>query len=227
MNFLIEHSKRTLLIQLLFILGINQVQAQSLLTQTFKFKSGVYLSFEEFQKNQPTYSGDAIKAAYFLNPQTEEIKVEYIRLLSTDTYLDLDSIWGISIKGIPYVQVQPRTAAKGMSTFAQIGVRGNICYYYYEDKEEKDIPFSVYNPFTKRPYRTAKVRRTVPVVVEKMFRFETGEVTDFNYQNVLLWIQEEQELVEALKSLGPKEAEEGLFKSLLLYDDKHEVQLRK
>jgi len=226
MNFLITHSKLTLLIQILFILGINYVEAQPLLTQTFKFKSGVYLSFEEFQKNQPAYSGDAIKAAYFLNPQTEEIKVEYIRLLATDTYLDLDSIWGISIKGIPYVRVNPRIAAKGMSTFAEIGVRGNICYYYYEDMEERDIPFSVYNPYTKRPYRTAKVRRIVPVVVEKMFRFETGEVTEFNYKNVLLWIQEEQELVQALKSLGPKEAEKGLFKSLLLYDDKHEVRLK-
>jgi len=224
---LIKHSWKVLLIPIIFILGIHIVQAQPVLTQDFKFKSGVYLDFEEFQKNQPTYSGDAIKAAYFLNPQTEEIKVEYIRLISTNTYLNIDSIWGISLKGIPYIQVKPSTTAKGMSTFAQIGVRGNICYYYYEDKEEKDIPFSVYNPFTKRPYRTAKVRRTVPVVVEKMFRFETGEVTDFNYQNVLLWIQEEQELVEALKSLGPKEAEEGLFKSLLLYDDKHEVQLRK
>ena len=208
------------------MLGINTTQAQPLLTQDFKFKSGVYLSFEEFQKNQPTYNGDAIKAAYFLNPQTKEIKIEYIRLIATDTYLDIDSIWGISIKGIPYIQVKPHTAIEGMSTFAEIGVRGNICYYYYEDKEEKEIPFSVYNPYTKRPYRMAKVRRTVPILVEKIFRFETGEVTAFNYQNILLWIQEEPELVQALKSMGPKEAEKGLFKSLLLYDDKHEVRLK-
>ena len=223
---LIKHSWKVLLMLIIFILGIHTIQAQPLLTQDFKFKSGVYLSYEEFQKNQPAYNGDAIKAAYFLNPQTEEIKVEYIRLLVTDAYLDVDSIWGISIKGIPYIQVKPRTAVEGMRTFAKIGVRGNICYYYYEDKEEKDIPFSAYNPFTKRPYRTAKVRRTVPVLIERMFRFETGEVIAFNYQNVLLWIQEEPELVEALKSLGPKEADKGLFKSLLLYDDKHEVRLK-
>ncbi len=201
--------------------------AQPILTQTFKFQSGVYLSYEEFQRNQPSYNGNEIKAAYFHNPQTEEIKVEYIRVEASATQLNLDSIWGISIKGIPYVKVSINKPVKGLKTFAKMEVRGNICYYFYNDIENKKIPFSAYNPFTQRPYRTAVLDREVPVVREKMLRFETGAVTDFTYDNVLRWIQEEPDLVQALKSLGAAQAEKGLFKTLLLYDDRHEVRLKK
>lgn len=200
--------------------------AQPILTQTLKFQSGVFLSYEDFQGNQPSYKGNEIKAAYFHNPQTEEIKVEYIRLKAEETYLNLDSIWGISIKGIPYVRVAINKPIKGLQTFAKMEVRGNICYYFYNDIEKKKIPFSAYNPFTQRPYRTAVLEREVPVVREKILRFETGLVTDFTYDNVLTWIQDEPELVQALKSLGVKQAEKGLFKTLLLYDDRHEVRLR-
>ncbi len=200
--------------------------AQPILTQTFKFQSGVYLSYEEFQRNQPSYNGNEIKAAYFHNPQTEEIKVEYIRVIASAMQLNLDSIWGISIKGIPYVKVAINKPTKGLQTFAKMEVRGNICYYFYNDIENKKIPFSAYNPFTQRPYRTAVLDREVPVVREKMLRFETGAVADFTYDNVLMWIQEEPDLVQALKSLGAAQAEKGLFKTLLLYDDRHEVRLK-
>ena len=200
--------------------------AQPILTQTFKFQSGVYLSYEEFQRNQPSYNGNEIKAAYFHNPQTEEIKVEYIRVIASATQLNLDSIWGISIKGIPYVKVAINKPTKGLQTFAKMEVRGNICYYFYNDIDKKKIPFSAYNPFTQRPYRTAVLDREVPVVREKMLRFETGAVADFTYDNVLMWIQEEPDLVQALKSLGAAQAEKGLFKTLLLYDDRHEVRLK-
>ena len=200
--------------------------AQPILTQNLQFKSGVYLTYEDFQTNQPSYSGEEIKAAYFQNPQSEEIKVEYIRLIATDAYLSIDSIWGIGIKGIPYVRVALEQSTGGLQTFAKMEVRGNICYYFYNDKEEKMIPFAAYNPLTGKPFRKATIRREVAVLKEKMLRFETGEVVDFTYTNVLTWIKEEEELVQALQSLGPKESEKSLFKTLLLYDDRNEVRLK-
>ena len=88
------------------------------------------------------------------------------------------------------------------------------------------IPFAVYNPYTGKPFRKATIRREIEVLKEKMIRFETGKVVDFNYQNLLNWIEKEEELVSALKSLGPKDSEKSLFKTLLLYDDRNEVRLR-
>lgn len=211
---------------LLFLLltSSQQLEAQ-LLTQQFRFQSGVFLSYEEFQNNQPSYKGDAIKATYFQNPQTEEVKVEYIRLLVDGTYLSLDSIWGISLKGIPYVRVDLQKTAKTLRTFAKMEVRGNICYYFYNDKEVKNLSFSAYNPVTRRPYRTGFVQREIPVLKEKMLRFKTGEVRDFTYQHLLEWIATEEDLVTALTSLGPNNANKSLFKTLLLYDDRYEVRI--
>jgi len=65
--------------------------------------------------------------------------------------------------------------------------------------------------------------RKLPVIKEKMLRFATGEVIDFNYENLLEWTAEEPDITEALKSLGPIRAEDKLFDALLLYNDKHGV----
>ncbi len=219
---------KTIILGFIFLggLSMNYLLAQPFLTQSLQFKSGVYLTYEDFQANQPSYGGDEIKAAYFQNPQSEEVRVEYIRLIGTNEYLPLDSIWGIGLKGVPYVSVELNKSVEGLRTFAKMEVRGNICYFFYNDKETKDIPFAAYNPYTGKPFRKATIRREVAVLKEKMLRFETGQITDFTYENVLNWIEDEIDLVSALKSLGAKKAEERLFKTLLLYDDRNEVKLK-
>jgi len=104
-------------------------------------------------------------------------------------------------------------------------VRGNICYYAYDDIEEKELTFKAYNPLIGKPFRTGKAMRKLPIIKEKMLRFATGEVTDFNYQNLLVWTAEESDITQALQSLGPIRAEDKLFDALLLYNDKHSVTL--
>ena len=219
---------KTIMLSIIFLGGLSTsyLQGQPYLTQSLQFKSGVYLTYEDFQANQPSYGGGEIKAAYFQNPQSEEVRVEYIRLIDTDEYIALDSIWGIGIKGVPYVKVDLNKSVEGLRTFAKMEVRGNICYYFYSDTVEKDISFAAYNPYTGKPFRKATIRREIAVLKEKMLRFETGQVVDFNYDNVLSWIEGETELVAALKSLGAKKAESSLFKTLLLYDDRNEVRLK-
>ena len=44
----------------------------------------------------------------------------------------------------------------------------------------KEVTFKAYNPLIGRPFRTGKAMRKLPVIKEKMLRFATGEVIDFN-----------------------------------------------
>lgn len=199
------------------------VIAQKQLTQSFRFENGVYKTFEAFQRNLPTHTGNMIEGNFFINEKTKQAKIEYIRLKGTGKRLDLDSIWGVVIRGIPYVKATTNLPAHSLKVFASMEVRGNICYYAYDDIEEKELTFKAYNPLIGKPFRTGKAMRKLPVIKEKMLRFTTGEVVDFNYENLLAWTAEEPDITEALKSLGAVKAEDKLFDALLLYNDKHSV----
>ncbi len=201
------------------------VNAQNQLTQSFRFENGVYQTFEAFQQNRPTHTGNMIDGNFFINEKTKQAKVEYIRLKGTGKKLNLDEIWGVVIRGIPYVKTSPNLPAHNLKVFASMEVRGSICYYAYDDIEEKEVTFKAYNPLIGKPFRTGKAMRKLPVIKEKMLRFATGEVADFNYQNLLEWIVEEPDIIQALKSLGPVRSEDKLFDALLLYNDKHSVNL--
>ncbi|MEM6316441.1 MAG: hypothetical protein AAF960_02165 [Bacteroidota bacterium] len=214
-----------LLILIVLFLSTFSAFAQTTLTQSFRFSSGVYLSFEAFKSNVPSYGANDIEGNYFINQQTKQAKVEYIRLKATQEKLDLDEMWCIVIKGIPYVKTTPNLPPHSLKVFAAMEVRGNICYFAYDDIEEKEMTFKAYNPLIGKPFRTGKVKRKVPVIKEKMLRFRTGEIAPFNYSNLLQWLADDAEIVTALKSLGPEKAESKLFDALLLYNDKYLVSL--
>ncbi len=198
---------------------------QLVLTQDFKFQTGIYYSFEEFQSNSPRYKGAEIEGNYFINQETRQAKVEYIRLKENQQLLELDSMWGICIKGIPYIKVSPNLPAHHLKVFASLYVRGKICYYAYDDNSEKAIPFKAYNPIIGKPFRTAVLKRVMPVVREKMLHFETGAIASFNYKNLLDWITEDEAIKKALESMGAAQAEEKLFDALLLYNEKNQVKI--
>jgi len=207
---------------LLFFIA-TPLSAQTQLTQSFRFENGVYETFEAFQQNRPTHSGNMIEGNFFINEKTKQAKVEYIRLKITRENLDLDKIWGLVIRGIPYVKASPNLPSHNLKVFASMEVRGNICYYAYDDIEEKELTFKAYNPLIGKPFRTGKAMRKLPVIKEKMLRFTTGEVADFNYENMIKWVTEEEDIVKALRSLGAIQADDKLFDALLLYNDKHLV----
>jgi len=208
---------------LLFGVFSLTLSAQKNLTQAFKFESGVYLTFEEFQKNTPTYEGAHIEGNFFINEKTKQAKVEYIKLKGAKVNLNLDTIWGLVIRGIPYVKTSPNLPKHNLKVFAAMEVRGNICYYAYDDIEEKEVTFKAYNPLVGKPFRTGKAMRKIPIIKEKMLRFTTGETADFNYQNMLNWTAEDSDIIQALKSLGATKAEDKIFDALLLYNDKYPV----
>lgn len=211
----------------LIILLSNTLSAQTQLTQAFRFESGVYLTFEAFQKNTPDIKAVDITGNFFINEKTKQAKVEYITLKATNKKLNLDKMWGIVIRGVPYVKASPNLPTHNLKVFAAMEVKGNICYYAYDDIEEKEVTFKAYNPLIGKPFRTGKAMRKLPIIKEKMLRFATGEVVDFNYQNLLEWVAAEPDIIQALKSLGPVKAEDKLFDALLLYNDKHSVNFPK
>lgn len=194
-----------------------------LLTKNFKFEDGLYLSFESFQRNQPDLKWEQVRAQVFSNPQTFITQIETIKLKDTTRHkpLFIYDIYGISLDGIPYLQLAKGATDSELPTFAGLQVRGKLCYFEYEKTEETNVKIQAYNPLNGKPFRTGFVKRTIPVLYPKILNFNTGEIVSFDKENLLNQIVEDRQLSKTIKNLTAQEVEEKLFKCLLIYDDRN------
>ena len=194
-----------------------------LLTKNFKFKDGIFLSFEDFRTNSPSYSWEELEFSLFANPQTFITKVESIRKLD-GTAIDLEKVWGLSIDGIPHIRLEKGALSDDLYVFVSMKVRGKLCYFSYQDAKTEMVTIKAYNPLTKKPFREGKVPREVDVVIEKMLNFQTGELMDFTVDNFIDAIEkDDKKLVNTIQDLSPEEARQKLFKCLLIYVDRNQV----
>ncbi len=210
----------------LLVLG-RSLMAQpnsSLLTKNFKFKDGIYVNFTDFQQNKPSYTWEEVNARLATSDEGFVAQVEYIK--KDQQIIDLQQIWGICLGGIPYIRLPKGEITDAATVFAGLRVRGKICYFKYKDEAIDTVEVKAYNPLNGRPYRQAKVPVERTVQQERMLHFQTGEVADFNIQNLLIWIQDDRQLWNTVRDLSLEEADEKLFRCLLIYVDRNEVYLK-
>ncbi|MEL7021724.1 MAG: hypothetical protein AAGK47_08950 [Bacteroidota bacterium] len=208
---------------------VATAQTDSLLvTKNFKFKDGLYLSLESFQRNKPDLDWGEVRAQVFSNPQTFLTQVASIEVKDTNIHrpLSITALWGISLDGIPYIQLPPASTDSDLPTFAGLRVRGKLCYFEYEKTERKDVLIQAYNPLNGRPFRQGYVERDVLVAYAKILNFGTGEIVSFAQDKLLEQIEDDSKLHNTVAQLSEEEVAEKLFKCLLIYDDRHPVFIR-
>ena len=198
-----------------------------LLTKNFKFEDGIFLTLEDFQNNTPTYQWSDVELGIFSNPKTFLTQIYFMKLKKGNQVesINLEELWGICLDGIPYVQLDKKELKKDNAVFAALRVRGKICYLEYDVDVKQMIPMSVYNPLTGKPFRTMNVERNVPVKFKKMMHFDSGVIEDFTVANFKHWIEEDEKLVKTLDDLNELEADQKLFKCLLIYVDRNEKMI--
>lgn len=218
------------LFYILFLFTTLSVAAQEdslvLLDQRFVFENGVYVTYSAFRQNKPDIAWKDVEANWVTNPQTLMTQIEFLRRKDTGEQIAVETVWGVVIGGVPYIRLQPEEVEKPLPVFAGFRLWGNICYYSFETEVTQKIAIHAYNPNTGKPFRTGYIDREETVLQERMLRFETGEIAIFNQENFLDWIKDDQQLWNTVSKLSPTEAKEKLFKSLLIYDDRHAVYVK-
>lgn len=220
-------SKFCILFFLGFWLASSQGQDSIWLSKNFRFADGLYFNLKELQQNSPRHALSDVDVLHFTNPQTSLTQVGGISLKSKKTPLPLDSVWAVVLDGVPSIRVPAEEIHRELPTFAALKLRGKICYFTYPDWRMKKVRVAAYNPLTGMPFRQGTVLREEEVIVERMMRFETGEVADFNVDNLMAWINDDPVLMETLQELPQTEQHEKLFKCLLIYVDRNYVFLKK
>ncbi len=216
------------LLGILLIIGIGNLSAQDTLavvTKNYKFNDGIYFSFSDFQKNTPVLVWQELQGNVFSNPENFTVKAEVLKQKSLGPSAEnlLDSIWGFTIGGIPYFKIEKEKNTP-LTLFAGMRVRGELCYFSYQAREEKEIVFSAYNPVTARPFRSSTEKRSLKIKKEKLLLMKTGEVMDYNFENMMICLKDDPVLLRALNQIEYYELEEKMFKCLLIYNDRHIIK---
>ncbi|MCO6480550.1 MAG: hypothetical protein J5I94_28160 [Phaeodactylibacter sp.] len=189
-------------------------------TRNFEFADGIYLSFEELQANRPSLKWEDVDAQLVASQQSFTAQVAYIRRKDGGE-LPPDSIWGLCLQGTPFIRLPDTAMGREAMAFAGLRVRGRICYYTYEVEETRMVEIAAYNPLTGRPFRKGAVSKQVALVREKMLHFENGRQAAFSRENLLDWIKDDPQLWRTVADLSDEEAQEKLYKCLLIYDDRN------
>ena len=217
------------------------------LSKNFKFKDGVFMTFEDFKNNKPTYTWKDVDAGVHSNPQNFTAQMYYLKVKNTsangqktagqntnispseneNSLIDLAQVWGIALDGIPYIRLPKEALNKQNTVFVGLKLRGKISYFEYAEFVMKKIRMSAYNPRTGEPFRTMDVEREVQVTHKKMLDFTSGEIADFTTSNFEKWIQDDVALLETVKDLPDGKANQKLFKCLLIYVDRNLVKITK
>ena len=91
-----------------------------------------------------------------------------------------------------------------------------------EEVEEKVEVIKAYNPRTGIPFREGEVVTKREVKNSFMLSFEHGAIEALTVDNFLKWIEGDAKLTKTVERIEDN-AEEKLFKCLLIYDDRNPV----
>ncbi len=214
---------------IVFVLGFMSPTpsvSQTVVTKNFKFEDGIYASFDNFQKNKPNFKWQEVETSLATNPSSLMTYIEYLRLKPALESIELDSIWGIVIDGIPFIRLNNADRIRNFSIFSGLVLRGRYCYFQFDTLTEKKIPITAYVPETGQPFVTKDVTQKQRIILEKLLDFETGSIYDFTLPNFKSLIENDAELLTSVQDLTQREAKEKLFKCLLIFNDRHPVFLK-
>lgn len=192
----------------------------------FRFQEGVYNSISEFQADQPGWGFNMIPPVeYWINADSNELHLAYKTPMADQ--LDqpsLDRVWGVCLFGVPYLRVQ-REESPTSIIFARLHVVGKLCYLYYEGIDLQTVSMKVYHPITGDVLSEHPVQNRVRVVRQKLLRTESGDLVDFTPAFFAEAIADDPQLLRTFQELKPKEAQDKLFKMLLIYNDRNPFYL--
>ncbi len=200
-------------------------QDSLLLNRNFSFEDGLYLSFEQFQSNQPAYSLQEVEIIYTVNPQTLLAQVASLRLRSQQT-IDFNQIWGICIKGRPFIQIDRREVGKELASFAGLSIIGRLCFFSYQKPIVVPVEIKAYNPLTGQPFRSGTINRENILNNPLLLDFQSGEMQPFSKSNLLKWVNKDPQVARLVRSLEETDGE-TLLRALVAFNDRNLIFIKK
>ncbi len=187
------------------------------LSETFDFKDGVYLSFEEFKGNIPTYTGSEVELFYV---DSNDYHLEHISKIKVNgKKIASRKIWGICYKGKPYINYRGgifeaganKDLLKNQILFSRIDIIGALCVFNIDigNKNRNTNPFINYPMPGESKFN-----------LNKLLDINTGEVYPLEYPYVEHFIKNDKELYNDIMK---HKIDINLFDFIIAYNRRNPV----
>lgn len=195
-------------------------------TPEFQFSSGIYLNFEQVRENNPIPSvriisnDDPLDFNFYRN-LVKNKKIGFFDEFGAQQEVSTTNIWGYCQEGKIYIQYN--------GEFNRIPIIGHVCHFiadvtivdtHYDPYYSDYYRYGYYNPYYYRPYnRTTKSSEMRQYLID----FETGKVTDFNRESVLVLLMQDPELYDEFMKVKKRQQNDLLFFFLRRLNEKYPV----
>lgn len=130
------------------LLNGQQKEGMIRFTPDFKFKDGIYLSYDQVKMNNPIPKAKLLTSAdyndrEFFNKIFESDKIYFYDGMGVRQDVAKNTIWGFARNGVLYVQIQ--------ENFNRITFIGSICHFVADittyDTRYYGSPYNYYDPY--------------------------------------------------------------------------------
>lgn len=200
-------------------------------TPDFKFKDGIYLSFEDVRHNNPIIKERIITDlnyedyAFFEKLLDNVESITVLDAMGLRKEIPVKDIWGFSQNGIVYIQWN--------ETFNRIPVFGSISHFIADKTYITNNPnypynyynnyYNPYNPYYSSAYPGNQSKQTE--LRQYLLDMETGKVIDYTDKNIELIIMRDTELYQEFMSLKKKQRKKLKFVFLRKYNERHPLYI--
>ena len=208
-------------------------------TPDFRFKDGIYLSFDQIKANNPIPKAKLLTSAdyndrEFFTKVFESDKVYFYDEVGIRQEVAKSNIWGFARNGVLYVLIQ--------DSFNRVTFFGNICHFVadvttYDTRSNNYSPYGYYDPYNSpygygsynpygsyySPYGQQTVARNE--LKQYIIDFETGKVLDFTTDNVEMLLMKDPAIYDEYIQLPAKKKKELRFVYIRKFNEKNPLYL--
>ncbi len=204
---------------------LAKAQDSILIAEGRKFNDGIYLTYEDFKYDRPTYPLIGVKVLKIDSNQFHLASIYKIQIKNTKgkyKTLSIKNVWGLCYKGKPYVNYRGSALEAGSNTgekffmqnifgkevitFFRIVTIGRYCVFTIEGNK----PGYNTNTMTNKPYQ-----EKYQFVARKILDLSNGKIQDLNFNTAMKAIDSDP-YVKALFDENP--ISEALDKNIYLYN---------
>jgi len=204
-----------------------QVDSANLVKYTpdFKFKEGIFVNFEQVQKNQPIAKSRILTDVsyddpYFFDRIAEKKKLYYYDKYGIKQEIRIDDIWGYSRNGVLYI---------GMNEgFYRITIIGSICHFVANlTTYNSGYPYYPYNNYYDyySPYYFRQSPRTTNEMRQYIMDFSTGKVMEYDVESVEVLLMKDPELYDEFVSLRKKKKKQLKFLYIRKFNERNPLYI--
>jgi hypothetical protein len=193
-----------------------------LFDQDFKFKDGIFLTFEDVKRNNPVSKARIITDLNyndytFFEKLMENETIDVLDMMGQHKEIKTNKIWGFSQNGTLFI--------KWNNEFNRIPVFGSLCHFIadktYIDNRNNPYYNNYYNNYNYySPYNSPYNQTVQTELRQYILDMETGQVMDFISDNVEIVLQRDAELGAEFAKLKNKKKDQLKFLYLRKYNEK-------